>query len=61
VTRGRSAQKRPAHLRHAPLVEIGTWLTHYSDFFEGSLDRLGEHLARLQDRAAASPPDSKGS
>jgi DNA-binding transcriptional ArsR family regulator len=48
VTRGRSAQQRPAHLRGAPLADATAWLEHYSHFYEGTLDRLGEHLARLQ-------------
>jgi DNA-binding transcriptional ArsR family regulator len=50
VTRGRSAQQRPAHLRTAPLADVSAWLEHYGRFYEGSLDRLGEHLARLQGR-----------
>lgn len=54
VTRGRSAQQRPSHLRTAPLADVSTWLEHYRQFYEGSLDRLGEHLARLQSRP--SPP-----
>jgi DNA-binding transcriptional ArsR family regulator len=61
VTRGRSAQRRPAHLRTAPLVDIGAWLEHYRDFYDGSLDRLGEHLAELQSRPAAPPTDPRGS
>jgi DNA-binding transcriptional ArsR family regulator len=61
VTRGRSAQRRPAHLRTAPLVDIGAWLEHYRDFYEGSLDRLGEHLAELQSRPAPPPTDPRGS
>lgn len=61
VTRGRSAQMRPAHLRTAPLVDIGAWLEHYRDFYEGSLDRLGEHLAQLQNPAAPPPRDPQGS
>ncbi len=56
VTRGRSAQQRPAHLRVAPLSDASAWLDHYRDFFEGSLDRLGEHLARIQ----GEPSDAKG-
>ena len=50
VTRGRSAQQRPAHLRAAPLADVTAWLEHYSHFYAGTLDRLGEHLARLQAR-----------
>jgi DNA-binding transcriptional ArsR family regulator len=29
VTRGRSAQQRPAHLRSEPLAEANAWLAHY--------------------------------
>jgi DNA-binding transcriptional ArsR family regulator len=60
VTRGRSAQHRPAHLRPAPLVDVSVWLEQYRHFYEGSLDRLGEYLARLQDRPAPSPTDPAG-
>lgn len=52
VTRGRSAQQRPAHLRTAPLVDATAWLEHYSRFYEGALDKLGEHLARMQETPA---------
>lgn len=55
VTRGRSAQRRPAHLRSAPLADATAWLEHYSRFYEGTLDRLGEHLARLQAPPADDP------
>lgn len=48
VTRARSAQQRPAHLRAEPLADATAWLDHYQRHYEGSLDRLGEHLARLQ-------------
>jgi len=48
VTRGCTAQQRPAHLRGEPLAEPNAWLAHYRSFYEGSLDRLGEHLAELQ-------------
>ena len=61
VTRGRNAQRRPAHLRAAPLVDVSTWLEHYRHFYDGSLDRLGEHLAQLQSRAAQPPTDPQGS
>jgi len=61
VTRGRNAQRRPAHLRAAPLVDVSAWLEHYRQFYEGSLDRLGEHLAQLQSRAAQPPTDQEGS
>jgi DNA-binding transcriptional ArsR family regulator len=48
VTRGRIARQRPAHLRAEPIAEATAWLAHYRRFYEGSLDRLGEHPARLQ-------------
>jgi DNA-binding transcriptional ArsR family regulator len=61
VTRGRTAQQRPAHLRTEPLADATAWLTHYRSFYEGSLDRLGEHLARLQQAQPDIAPDPKGS
>jgi DNA-binding transcriptional ArsR family regulator len=48
VSRGRSAQQRPAQLRSQPLAEADAWLEHYRRFYGESLDRLGEHLAELQ-------------
>jgi len=35
VTRGRSAQRRPAHLRAAPLVDVSAWLEHLSALLRG--------------------------
>lgn len=61
VTRGRSAQRRPAHLCTAPLIDVSAWLEYYRHFYEGSLDRLGEHLAQLQHRTAHTPTDPRGS
>jgi DNA-binding transcriptional ArsR family regulator len=61
ITRARTAQQRPAHLRTAPLADVSAWLEHYSRFYEGSLDRLGQHLARVQGHAARSPTDPEGS
>jgi len=60
VTRGRSAQQRPSHLPTAPLADVSAWLEHYRHFYEGSLDRLGEHLARLQGRPASPTTDPEG-
>jgi DNA-binding transcriptional ArsR family regulator len=48
VTRGRTAQQRPAHLRTEPLANATAFLEHYRNFYEGSLDRLAEHLAQIQ-------------
>ena len=48
VTRSRAAQQRPARLRAGPLGDAVQWLTFYRRFFEGSLDRLDEHLRSLE-------------
>jgi DNA-binding transcriptional ArsR family regulator len=48
VSRSRTAQQRPAQLRAGPLEDAADWLTFYRRFFEGSLDRLDEHLRRIQ-------------
>lgn len=53
VTRERSAQQRPAHLRAEPLNDATAWLEHYTQHYEGSLDRLGEHLDRLRRRSSS--------
>ena len=60
VTRGRDSRQRPAHLRAAPIADASAWLAHYQRFYEGTLDRLGEHLARLQETAADRGDDPKG-
>jgi DNA-binding transcriptional ArsR family regulator len=44
VTRGRSAQLRPARLRGAPLEAAAGWLDDYRVFWQGSFDRLDERL-----------------
>ncbi len=44
ITRRRSAQLRPSRLQGAPLKEAVDWLEHYSRFWQGSFDRLGERL-----------------
>jgi DNA-binding transcriptional ArsR family regulator len=55
VTRSRSARQRPAHLRTEAIVEANAWLAYYERFYDDTLDRLGEHLARLHQ----SPPDTE--
>jgi DNA-binding transcriptional ArsR family regulator len=44
ITRGRSAQLRPARLAGDPLKEAVDWLESYRRFWQGSFDRLGERL-----------------
>jgi DNA-binding transcriptional ArsR family regulator len=48
ITRGRRAQWRPARLRGRPLQEAADWLERYRQFWEGSFDRLDEHLRAMQ-------------
>jgi hypothetical protein len=48
VARDRRAQLRPSRLQGAALKEAADWLVAYRGFWEGSFDRLEEHLDRLQ-------------
>jgi DNA-binding transcriptional ArsR family regulator len=48
ITRGRDAQWRPCKLKAAPLEDAATWLERYRQFWEGSLDRLDDHLRQIQ-------------
>lgn len=48
ITRGRTAQQRPARLRGRPLEDVDEWLEHYRQFWEGSFDRLHDHLREVQ-------------
>lgn len=50
ITRGRTAQLRPSRLEGRPLKDAVDWLGHYRDYFEGSFDRLEEHLREIQER-----------
>jgi DNA-binding transcriptional ArsR family regulator len=48
VERGRQAQRRPCRLRPDPLLEALGWLAGHSAFWEGSFDRLSDHLRAIQ-------------
>ena len=56
ITRGRDAQWRPCRLHAAPMSEVTDWLEHYRRFWDGSFDRLDEHLRQIQ---AKSPDQGK--
>src|SRR6478609_8861166 len=56
ITRGRSAQWRPARLHGEPLGAAADWLGDYKQFWEGTFDRLEEHLRTIQQ--GIDPPDS---
>lgn len=51
ITRTRTAQWRPCRLEAAPLKHATDWLAEYRRFWEGSFDRLDEHLRDLQGKA----------
>lgn len=53
ISRGRSAQWRPCQLQPRPLEHAVDWLELYRQFFEGSLDRLEDHLHEIQGKETA--------
>jgi DNA-binding transcriptional ArsR family regulator len=53
VTRGRTAQSRPSRLHPAPLKDAVDWLERYRQLWEGSFDRLNEHLLDIQGKGPA--------
>jgi DNA-binding transcriptional ArsR family regulator len=55
ITRGREAQWRPCRIEPAALKNVDDWLERYREFWEASLDRLGEYLDELQAKDAAKP------
>ncbi len=58
ITRGRSAQLRPARISGRSMQEASDYLQHYRRFWESSFDALAAHLATLQ---AADPQHSPAS
>lgn len=48
IERGREAQWRPCELTAGPLKGAADWLDFYRRFWEGSFDRLDDHLRRLE-------------
>jgi DNA-binding transcriptional ArsR family regulator len=48
IARGRSAQLRPSRLQGQALKDAADWLAGYRGFWEGSFDRLDEHLRDIQ-------------
>src|SRR5919109_1350814 len=48
IARGRSAQLRPSRLQGEALKQAADWLAGDRGFWEGSLDRLEEHLREIQ-------------
>jgi DNA-binding transcriptional ArsR family regulator len=44
VTRGRSAQRRPARLSLTPLQDVANWVGSYRELWESGFDRLDARL-----------------
>lgn len=62
VVRSARAQFRPCALDAAPLREVMTWAEQYRPLWEERLDRLDDHLHRIQGTAPATdqdPPDQE--
>src|SRR5215213_5996491 len=47
VTRGKDGQLRPARIYGPAMKDAADWLDDYRAFFEGSFDRLAEHLQEI--------------
>lgn len=63
VTKTREAQRRPCTLNGAPMKDAVAWMEQYREFWEESLDRLGEYLETLtaqETRAATKRAKGKG-
>ena len=48
IVQGRKARWRPCRLEPAPLEGAAEWLETYRAFWEGSFDRLEDHLREIQ-------------
>jgi DNA-binding transcriptional ArsR family regulator len=48
IARTRTAQWRPCRLEAQPLEDVSHWLERYRQFWEGSFDRLDDHLRDMQ-------------
>ena len=63
VTKTREAQRRPCTLNGAPMRDAVAWMEQYREFWEESLDRLGQYLKTLTPpatRAAMTKAKRKG-
>lgn len=51
ITRARSAQLRPSHLRAQPLKDAADWLGSYQRFWETGFDLIDERLRTADNEA----------
>lgn len=54
VTASVDAQRRVYRLQAAPLRELDSWVAPYRQYWEGNLDALERHLARMDARSERS-------
>ncbi|HTA66504.1 MAG TPA: metalloregulator ArsR/SmtB family transcription factor [Xanthomonadaceae bacterium] len=59
ISRGRSAQWRPAKLEAAPLRDIADWVDQYRCMWEERFDRLEAYLHELKSQSATEPKPLK--
>jgi DNA-binding transcriptional ArsR family regulator len=52
VSKGRDGQRRPCHAEPTPLDPAIDWLEEHRQGWEDRLDRLGDHLRRIQGNPA---------
>ena len=50
ISRGRTAQQRPARLEAAALKAATDWLADYRAFWDAKLDGLDDYLRQIQDK-----------
>ena len=55
VTKTRDAQRRPCKLNAEALKPAVDWMEQYREFWEQSLDRLGEYLKTVTDASSKQP------
>jgi DNA-binding transcriptional ArsR family regulator len=60
ITRGRTAQWRTSALDAQPLQEASSWVDQYRIFWDARLDRLDDHLRRIQGDTAPDTPPRRG-
>jgi predicted transcriptional regulator len=60
VTKTRDAQWRPCKLNGPALKSAADWMEEYRQFWEESLDRLGEYLKAVQSQSTDAPPSPDG-
>ncbi len=63
VRRGRAAQRRPARMEAAPLIEATAWIERYRRIWEsnyGRLDALLDELRTVVREEAPPTPDTEG-